>query len=109
MFRTSPAHHQERFVQAVFADLASGNTCNPRHVQPLLRNGWTCRVVRTIVPHTKVCDTDCKNAPDDGPVRSEICRANLSAEKNLLIKTLCVSCWTTYMLQDDTRSLQYQV
>ena len=25
-----------------------------------------------------------------------------------LIKTLCVSCWTEYILQDDTRSLQYQ-
>ena len=23
-------------------------------------------------------------------------------------KTLCVSCWTAYILQDDTRSLQYQ-
>ena len=28
---------------------------------------------------------------------------------NALIKTLCVSCWTAYILQDDTRSLQYQV
>ena len=28
---------------------------------------------------------------------------------NLLIETLCVSCWTAYILQDDTRSLQYQV
>ena len=28
---------------------------------------------------------------------------------NKLIKTLCVSCWTAYILQDDTRSLQYQV
>ena len=26
MFRTSPVHHQERFVQAVFADLVCGNT-----------------------------------------------------------------------------------
>ena len=28
---------------------------------------------------------------------------------NSLIKTLCVSCWTAYILQDDTRSPQYQV
>ena len=27
---------------------------------------------------------------------------------NKLIKTLCVSCWTAYILQDDTRSIQYQ-
>ena len=35
MFRTSPVHHQECFVQAVFADLVSGNTRTSRHVQPL--------------------------------------------------------------------------
>ena len=34
MFRTSPVHHQERFVQAVFADLVCGNTRTTRHVQP---------------------------------------------------------------------------
>ena len=28
---------------------------------------------------------------------------------NSLIKTLCVSCWTAYILQDDTRSIQCQV
>ena len=28
---------------------------------------------------------------------------------NSIIKKLCVSCWTAYILQDDTRSLQYQV
>ena len=28
---------------------------------------------------------------------------------NSLIKTLCVSCWTAYILQDDSRSVQYQV
>ena len=46
MFRTSSIHQQERFLQAVFADLVCGNTRTTRHVQPLLRNGWTCRVVR---------------------------------------------------------------
>ena len=36
MFRTSSVHHQERFVQAVFADLVCGNTRTTRRVQPLL-------------------------------------------------------------------------
>ena len=36
MFRTSPVHHQERFLQAVLADLVCGNTRTTRHVQPLL-------------------------------------------------------------------------
>ena len=34
MFRTSSIHHQERFVQAVFADLVCGTTVRTtRHVQ----------------------------------------------------------------------------
>ena len=37
------------FLQAVFADLVCGN----------LRNGCTCRVVRTVVPHTKSAKTAC--------------------------------------------------
>ena len=68
MFRTSPVHHQELFLQAVFADF---------FLQ--LRNGWTCPVVR-VLTHTKSANTACKNAPDDGPVRSETCRANISDE-----------------------------
>ena len=36
------------------------------------------------------------------------CRANIRAEYNSLIESVCVSCWTAYILQDDTRSLQYQ-
>jgi hypothetical protein len=32
MFRTLSVHHQERFVQAVFADLVRGNTRTTRHV-----------------------------------------------------------------------------
>ena len=40
--RTSPVHHQERFVQAVLADLVCGNTRSTRQVQPLWSNGWTC-------------------------------------------------------------------
>ena len=36
MFRTSSVHHQQRFVQAVFADtLVCGNTRTTRHAQPL--------------------------------------------------------------------------
>ena len=71
MFRTSPAHLQERFLQAVCADLVCGTTVRS--------NGWTCRVVR-VLPHTKSAHTACKNAPEDGPVRSETCRANICDE-----------------------------
>ena len=36
MFRTSSVYHQERFVQAVCADLVCGTTVRTtRHVQPL--------------------------------------------------------------------------
>ena len=35
MFRTSSVHHQERFLQAVFADLVCGNMCTTQHIQPL--------------------------------------------------------------------------
>jgi hypothetical protein len=49
-----------------------------RHVYE--RNGWTCRAVRTVVPHTNLHIQLVKDAPDDGPVRSETCRANISAE-----------------------------
>ena len=55
MFRTSPVHDQERFLQAVLADFLCGNTRTTRHVQPLQSccfNDWTCRVVR-ILPHNK--------------------------------------------------------
>ena len=64
MFRTTPVHLQERFVQAVCADLVCGNTRTTRHV----------------LPHTKSANTACKNAPEDGPVRSETCRANICDE-----------------------------
>ena len=35
MFRTSSVHHQELYVQAVFADLVCGNARTTRNVQPL--------------------------------------------------------------------------
>ena len=74
-----------------------------------LCNGWTCRVVRTVVPHTKSANTACTKRSWcwAGDVR------NMSSWHtwwiNSLIKTLRVSCWTAYILQDDTRSLQCQV
>ena len=77
MFRTSLVHHQERLVQAVFTRrwyvvirvLLDTSTCY----------GWTCRVVR-LLPHTKSAHTACKNAREDGPVRSETCRAIICDE-----------------------------
>ena len=88
MFGTSPVRRQERFLQAVFADLVCGNTRTTRHVQSLrsckknflqLRNGWTCRIVR-VLPRTKSAHRACKNAPENGPVWSEICRVNICDE-----------------------------
>ena len=62
MFWSSSVRHQERFVQAVFADLVCGTTLHTtRHVQP-------CRVVR-VLPHLRIQLV--QNAPDDGPMRSE--------------------------------------
>ena len=49
MFRTSSVHHQERFVEAVFVVLLFVL------LDTSSRNGWTGRVVRTVVPPTKVC------------------------------------------------------
>ena len=63
------------FLQAVCADLVCGTTVRTtRHVQRLQSNGWTCRVVRVLQHIPK------KNAPEDGPVRSETCRANICDE-----------------------------
>ena len=76
--------------------LVCGNTRTTRHVQPLrLYQSLRIQLVQ--------------NAPDDGPMRSETCRANISAEKTYSLRPHCVSCWTTYILQDDTRSLQCEV
>ena len=57
MFRTSSVHHQERFVQAVFADLVCGNTRTTRHVQPLRscrKNFLICKGWRTAYQLLKV-------------------------------------------------------
>ena len=72
-----------------------------------LCNCWMCRAVR-VLPHTKSANTACKKRSWwwTGEVW------NMSSWHkcwiNSLIETLCVSCWTAYILQDDTRSLQYQ-
>ena len=47
MFRTSSVHHQERFVQGVFADLECGTAVRTtRHVQPLRSNVMSCFSLR---------------------------------------------------------------
>ena len=61
MFRTSPVRHQERFVQAVFADLV-------------------CAVIRVLLDIPNLQIQLVQNAPDDGPVRSETCRTNICDE-----------------------------
>ena len=39
-----------------------------------------------------------QNAPDDGPMRSETCRANKKCwKKTFSLTPYCVSCWTTYI------------
>ena len=78
MFRTSPVHHQERFVEAAFADLVCGTTVRTtRHVQPLRLDVPSSTRITTY--HSLRIQL-VQNAPDDGPVRSETCRANISAE-----------------------------
>ena len=78
MFRTSPVHHQERFVEAVFADLVCGNTRTTRYVQ-LLRLDVSSST-HSSTTHQNPQIQLVQNAPDDGPMRSETCRANISAE-----------------------------
>ena len=55
MFRTSSVHHQECFVQAVFADFGMWSYCAYYSTRPAVTNGWKCRVAR-VLPHTKVCE-----------------------------------------------------
>ena len=67
------------FLRAVYAYLICGNTVRTTgHVQPLLRNGLMRPVLR-VLPHNNSTNTACKIAPEDGPVRFEICPANLCA------------------------------
>ena len=73
-----------------------------------LCNGWTCRVVR-VFPHTKSAHTACTKRSwrwtGWGPKHVEL---TYVMNKTHSLKTLCVSCWTAHILQDDTRSVQYQ-
>ena len=71
MFRTLLVHHQERFVQAVCAGLVCGNTRTTRHVQPLQSCITTYQSLRIQLV---------QNVPDDGPMKSEKCRANICDE-----------------------------
>ena len=67
MFRASSVHHQERFVQAVFADWyvvirvlldtsSRYEVVGRNEFFTQFRNSWTCRVVR-VLPHTKSAHT----------------------------------------------------
>ena len=55
------------------------DTSSRYKVAERIRNGWTGRVVR-VLPHTNLRIQLVQNAPDDGPMRSETCRSNISAE-----------------------------
>ena len=81
MFWTSPVHHQERFVQAVFADLVCA-VIQSRFVWVIGQVLWR-RCIMKLWYRSAVCDC--------------------------VLLLNCVSCWTAYILQDDTRSLQCQV
>ena len=68
-----------------FLQLCNDWTCRVVRVLPHTKsahtacNGWTCRVVR-VLPHTTLRIQLVQNAHDDGLIRSETCRANISAE-----------------------------
>ena len=57
------------------ADLVCGNTRTTRHVQALDVSSST-----RITTYQSLRIQLIQNAPDDGPTRSETCRANISAE-----------------------------
>ena len=73
MFLTSPVHHQERFVQAVFADLVCGTTVRTtRHIQPLRQDVSSSTRITT---YQSLQIQLQQNAPDDGRMRPKTCRA----------------------------------
>ena len=57
------------YLQAVFADLVCGNTRTTQHVS---------RSTRISTYHSLQIQL-VRNDPDDGPMMSETCRANISA------------------------------
>ena len=68
MFRTSPVHHQERFYK-LYSQIWYVL------IRALLDKSSRFEVVGRNLRIQLV-----KKAPDDGPVRSETCRANISDE-----------------------------
>ena len=67
-----------------------------------LCNGWTCRVVG-VLPHTKVCKyifyKTLLMMDRWGPKHVKLTSV---LNKTYSLRPHCVSCWTTYILQDDT-------
>ena len=72
MFRTSSFHHQERLVQAVFAGFGMWYYCAYYSTRIATYQSLRIHLVQ--------------DAPDDGPMRSETCRANIRAEKTYSLK-----------------------
>ena len=75
MFRTSSVHHQERLVQAVLADFGMWYYCAYYSTRPAVSSSTT-----RLTTYQSLRIQLVQNAPDDGPMRSETCRANISAE-----------------------------
>ena len=58
---------------------------------------WTYQVVR-LLPRTIVCTYSIyKEAPEDGPLQSETCRADTSVLNKQSVQLHCVSRWTVYI------------
>ena len=76
----------------------------------LLLWGWrkNCSSSVTLITYRNIpnCNIQHKNAPEDGLLKSETCWNMLWIK--LIIK-YCVSCWITDILQNDTRSIKYQI
>ena len=69
MFRTSSVHHQERFVEAVFAESGMWYYSTRRAVKRLDVSSST-----RITTYQSLQTELVQNAPDDGAMRSETCR-----------------------------------
>ena len=79
MFRTSSVHHHESFVQAVFADFGMWYYCAYYSTRPAVTAGrveWYAYYSTYQSLQIQLV----QNAPDDGPMRYETCRANINAE-----------------------------
>ena len=87
--RRSTVYEIQQDTQCFMIDFIQ-NTCLTRHVSDL--NGPSSERFQA----------------EDGLLSSETCRATKCYEKNSIIKH-CVSCCITYILEDVTRSIQYQV